>query len=82
MKTTVKNIEELKNESAYTLFNRGGAKFNEKYLDNVVLENLHKTVINDVEFVAYDPDGVGRFHFEVKTPNGGYRKNHTQFRVK
>jgi hypothetical protein len=80
MKTTVKNIEELKNENAYTLFNRGGAYFNEKFLDHVVLEHMHKTSINGVEFIAVRASQENGFTFKVQTPNGGKRQNTTQVR--
>lgn len=79
--TTIIEKEGLKKENPYSLFNRGGARFNEKYLDFVILKNNHKTIINGVEFTAHKYNKKGDiFYFEVKTPKGGYRGNSTQLR--
>jgi hypothetical protein len=60
MEATIKNIESLQNEKPYRLFNRSGVKFNEKYLNEVVLEHRHVTIINGIQFTAYA-------HNEAKT---------------
>ena len=81
MKTTIINDENLSKDGVYILFNRGGAYFSEDYLDRVVLEHHHKTIINGVEFTALKHNSEGtEFTFEIKTPNGGWRKNTTQRR--
>lgn len=79
---TTKNIDDLKSENPYTLFNNGGANFNEKYLDHVVLENNHSTIINGVKFTAHSYDNKGKFVFDVQTKDGGKRRNTTQIREK
>lgn len=74
-------IESLKSENPYTLFNKGGVKFNEKYLDNVELENNCITIINGVEFKAHSYN-ENLFYFSIKTPYGGSRSNTSQLRNK
>ena len=81
---TTKKIESLKEEVPYKLFNRSGVKFNEKLLDEVVLEDGHKTIINGIEFIAHKYNAEGnKFCFGVKMQNvSNYRSNTSQIRVK
>lgn len=84
MNATIKQIESLENEVPYTLFNRSGVKFNEKFLNEVVLEHGHETTINGITFIAYHYNAEKTsFCFGVKMRGSkNTRSNTSQIRTK
>ena len=81
METIVKNVESLKNEIPYALFNRSGIRINEKFIEEVSKTPYQKTIINGIEFttIPYNKEQT-KICFRVKMRSGNTRSNTSQTR--